>query len=127
MNRNERIIKLLKVLALISLCIIVFLTAFVLGKSQICNALETPLTIKECEDAIKINCVKIEQCESIKNQLHITAQTIRQQENYDKDFVQSLSDKWFAQNDYQNNLKDDNEKLYSMIEKLKLSRKKIYR
>ena len=98
--------------------ITIFLIIF-LSISFSCCAADMPSTIKECEDAIEVNNKKIEQCEAIKTQLHITAEVMRQQEFYDEAFVETLSAKWSAQNEYQNSMITLNEQLYTQIEELK--------
>ena len=65
---------------------------------------------------IENNKLKIQQCEEIKKQLHITAETIRKQDFYDKDFVQSLSDKWHVQDTLQSMLISENHRLQIEIE-----------
>lgn len=73
----------------------------------------------ENEAKIKENNTKIQQCEEIKRQLHLTAEVIRKQEFYDKDFVQSLSDKWHSQNNLQEVLLNENKALQLKVEALK--------
>ncbi len=68
------------------------------------------------EAKIEENKLKIQQCEEIKKQLHITAETIRKQDFYDRDFVQSLSDKWHAQDALQSMLISENQRLQREIE-----------
>jgi 3D (Asp-Asp-Asp) domain-containing protein len=82
-------------------------------------------TIEDYETTIKENEYKINQCEKIKKQLHITAKLIREQEDYNIEFVTSLSNEWHNQNNSQNNLKDINKNLYTKLEELKLSQKKF--
>lgn len=83
-----------------------------------CNCGATNLTKVDYETEIAKNNEKIEQCEEIKNQLHIAAETIRKQEFYDVDFVDSLSAKWLAQDDYKNSLIEINEGLTVSLKKL---------
>lgn len=73
--------------------------------------------IQDIKTKIEENEYKIKQCEEIKEQLHITAETIRKQEFYDKEFVQSLSDKWHAQNALQETLISENNILKDQLGK----------
>lgn len=109
---NKNILKRLGV-ALILAALFLALIAY---KSCNCNA--NNLTKADYEAAIAKNNEKIEQCEEIKNQLHITAETIRKQEFYDVDFVNSLSAKWFAQNDCKKSLMVANEELIVALSEL---------
>lgn len=93
---------------------LIFILCATLGRNY-CSANSLP----EKETKIKENKLKIQQCEDIKKQLHITAETIRKQEFYDKDFVQSLSDKWHAQDALQTMLISENQRLQQEIEKMR--------
>lgn len=93
---------------------LIFILCATLGKNY-CSA----ISLSGNETKIKENNLKIQQCEDIKKQLHITAEIIRKQEFYDKDFVQSLSDKWHAQNNLQEVLLNENKALQLKVETLK--------
>lgn len=104
MNKLNILKRILITIVIIAIFVIATIIGSCVGKAE-------SLTIKECEDAIRANEEKITQCEQIKNQLHITADLIRKQEFYDVDFVNSLSAKWIAQDNYQSTLRDANIKL----------------
>ncbi len=102
---------------MVTIVVLAAFTIAILVGGYISNA--SNLTIAECEDAIKANNEKIEQCEEIKKQLHITAEEIRKQEFYDAEFVNSLSAKWLAQEDYQNVLRSANAELEKILSELR--------
>lgn len=89
---------------------LIFILCAMLGRNH-CSASSLP----EKETKIEENNIKIQQCEEIKKQLHITAEAIRKQDFYDKDFVKSLSDKWFAQDALLSMLIEENRKLKQEI------------
>ena len=122
MKKNQKS-NCIKILILIIISVLIFLIAFQVGRGVTCDANE--MTTEECKAKIEENKLKIAQCEDIKTQLHITAEMIRGQENYDASFVDSLSAKWHSQNDYQNNLKLENEKLEQIVEDLNLKHRYI--
>lgn len=110
-NRGGIIIK-NKLILVIFLCVVFWLTIYAFqGEAY-----------GEIQSKIDSNIIKINQCEDIKTQLHITAETIRKQEWYDTAFVDSLSAKWIAQNDYQNSLRKENVRLQAEIDKTKASK-----
>ena len=109
----------------IKVCIATFLAMFTFSKCYICSAFQTPSTIEECESKISENNTEIELCERIKTNLHTTAEAMRQQSNYDAEFVGGLSAEWIEQNDYQQNLLDENKDLYSVLEALRLAKQKF--
>lgn len=82
---------------------------------QYCNA----DNIADIEQKILRNDTRIKQCEEIKKQLHITANTIRKQEFYDKDFVNLLSEKWKSQDILQSTLHDENIELKEELNRIK--------
>ncbi len=82
---------------------------------QHCNA----DNIADIEQKILRNDTQIKQCEEIKKQLHITANTIRKQEFYDKDFVNLLSEKWKSQDILQSTLHDENIELKEELNRIK--------
>ncbi len=82
-------------------------------------------TIKECESQISINNTKIEKITEIKNQLHITANLLREEGSLNDGLDVILSQKWHEYNDYANSLKDKNISLTTKIEKIKNSKKFI--
>lgn len=82
-------------------------------------------TIEQYELQISTNCDTISQYEQIKNQLHITAELIRNSENIDTEFVSGLSQKW---NDYHNEqsiLMSTNNEIQKEIDILKQKSEKI--
>lgn len=89
---------------------LIFILCATLGRNH-CSANSLP----DKEAKMKENNIKIQQCEEIKKQLHITAEVIRKQDFYDKDFVKSLSDKWFAQDELQSMLIFENQRLQNEI------------
>lgn len=93
---------------------LIFILCAVIGRNY-CYA----NSLYENKAKIEENKLKIQQCEEIKNQLHITAETIRKQDFYDKDFVQSLSDKWYSQDALQTILISENQRLQKEIESRK--------
>ena len=101
-------LNILKRILITIIILAVFVIAMIIGS---CAGKAESLTIAECEDAIRANNEKIELCEEIKKQLNITAELIRKQEFHDVDFVNSLSAKWVAQDNYQNTLRNANIKL----------------
>ena len=82
---------------------------------QYCNA----DNIADIEQKILRNDTRIKQCKEIKKQLHITANTIRKQEFYDKDFVNLLSEKWKSQDILQSTLHDENIELKEELNRIK--------
>ena len=82
---------------------------------QHCNA----DNIADIEQKILRNDTRIKQCEEIKKQLHITANTIRRQEFYDKNFVNLLSEKWKSQDILQSTLHDENIELKEELNRIK--------
>lgn len=115
MNK-QNLVNIIKRIVITTMLVIAFMLGLLYSNYR-CNASE--LTISDYEAAIEANNIKIEQCETIKTQLHLTAEEIRKQEFYDIEFVKSLSAKWHAQNNYQNSLKDTNAESYQAIESLK--------
>lgn len=107
----------LKSAVLISGTIFIFL--IILAFNRCANAYKT------AEATIQANKEKIEQCKTIKEQLHITAETIRQQEWYDTEFVNLLSAKWMAQNEYQKSLEEANKELQESLTRVYLGNFKI--
>lgn len=116
MNKNT-----VKKLSITLILVVIFLI-LIICKGANCGA--TVLTKTECKNAIKKNNEKIEQCDKIKEQLHIAAETIRGQEFYDADFVNSLSAKWLAQDEYKKSLIKTNEELTLELEKLSSQQEK---
>ena len=114
-------LNILKRIMMTIVVLVAFTTAILAGG---CTSNASNLTIAECEDAIRANNEKIEQCEEIKKQLHITAEEIRKQEFYDVEFVNSLSAKWLAQEDYQNFLRGANAELEKILGELRSATKK---
>lgn len=102
-------------LTITSLALVIFL--IVLACSKPSKANEYP--IEDYQMTIDANNIKINQCIAIKEQLHITANLIRQQEFYDENFVKNLSDKWLAQHEYQTSLESSNNDLFEKIKELK--------
>ena len=86
-------------------CIVIFLIIVTTIGTR-CSALQTSK-----EDTIEKNNLEIEQCEVVKTHLHATAEEMRKQEWYDKEFVDSLSAMWLSQDAYQKTLIETNEKL----------------
>lgn len=107
----------LKSTILISGTIFIFL--IILAFNRYANAYKT------AEATMQANKEKIEQCKTIKEQLHITAETIRQQEWYDTEFVNLLSAKWMAQNEYQKSLEEANKELQESLTRVYLGNFKI--
>ena len=111
-------LNILKRILITIIILAIFVGVIIIGS---CVGKAESLTIEEYEDAIRANNEKIEQCEEIKKQLNITAELIRKQEFHDVDFVNSLSAKWVAQDNYQNTLRNANIKLKITLGNLRSS------
>lgn len=100
MNKREKLI-----LILIS----IFMIIFVIWGIKEAEASDN-MQIK-----IEENNRKIEQIDEIKNQLHMTAELLRQEQYVSNNFDCMLSEKWAEYNNYQFTLKAENEKIYNDI------------
>ena len=77
--------------------------------STMCTALQP--SQEDYERTIEKNNAEIEQCETIKAQLHNTAEEMRKQEYYNEEFVNTLSKMWLSQDAHQKSLIEANERL----------------
>ena len=77
------------------------------------------VTVEECEGKIATNNKQINHFEETKKQLHTTAQLLRQENNPDKELIDSLSAKWHDCDKNIQKLHSENTKLKSTIENLK--------
>lgn len=92
--------------------LVLFITIY---KDKVANA----ATIEQYEEQILNNNNTISHYEDIKNQLHITAQLIRQSEEFNTEFVNSLSQKWHDYNNIQIELSNKNNIIQEELEVLK--------
>lgn len=76
-------------------------------------------TIVEYEEQIQINNSQISTLEEIKNQLHITAELLRNNDYINNGLDEILSQKWHECNDYQNNKSNENVELQTKLDELK--------
>lgn len=105
----------LRCVALVSAIVIIILLTMA-RTAYICGA--NTGGMQDYRATIESNKTKIKQCEEIKIQLHNTAEAIRKQEFHDKEFVDSLSKKWWAQHSLQQRLILENEELHTRIKKM---------
>lgn len=73
------------------------------------------LTIEECQTKIETNNAKIQNLEEIKNQLHITAQLLRENDYINNSLDKALSEKWHECNDLQLNKQTENKVLENKL------------
>ena len=92
----------------ITMNLILFIASY---KDKVANA----ATIEQYEEQISNNNNAISHYEDIKNQLHITAQLIRQSEEFNTEFVNSLSQKWHDYNNIQIELSNKNNAMQEEI------------
>ena len=97
---------------IITINLVLFITSY---KDKVANA----ATIEQYEEQILNNNNTISHYEDIKNQLHITAQLIRQSEEFNTEFVNSLSQKWHDYNNIQIELSNKNNIIQEELEVLK--------
>ena len=76
-------------------------------------------TIEQHQEKILENNNIINQYEEIKKQLHITAELIRQSDNFNTEFVSNLSQKWHEYNDMQADLLNKNNTIQEELVTLK--------
>ncbi len=100
------------IILLIATNLVLFITSY---KDKVANA----ATIEQYEEQISNNNNTISHYEDIKNQLHITAQLIRQDNEFSTEFVNSLSQKWHDYNNAQAELLYKNGTIQKELDALK--------
>ena len=82
-------------------------------------------TVEEYEIKIEENNQQIQQVENIKDQLHILATLLRDNEEINNEFDKILSQKWHECNDYLNNKLNENTNLQDKIKEISINKKLV--
>ena len=106
---------------LILLCVVILISCIGMHGIKTVRA----NTIKEYKAQITTNNIKIEQIKEIKNQLHITAELLRNEGTINDGLDSVLSQKWHECNNYKIALEKENLSLNAKIENIKNSKRFI--